>query len=85
MTVKNYLAMVVLVCGIFGAQEAAGPEAVPVEKEPLHQTMLKNEFVLVIRLNLPPGERTLYHTHSHDRVAIEFSNTSITQQKFGEA
>ncbi len=82
---KNYLAMAVVACGIFGVQEAAGPEPMPVQQEPLHQTVLKNESVLVIRLNLPPGDRTQYHKHFHDRVAIEFSSTSITQQRFGEA
>lgn len=81
---NHYFALAVLLSGIFGAQEAVGPETVPVEKEPLHQTIFKNESVWVIRLNLPAGERTLYHTHIHDRVAIEFTSTSITQQKIGE-
>jgi hypothetical protein len=75
----------VFVCGIFGAQEAAAPVPVPVEKEPLHQTVFKNDSVIIFHLILPPGERTLYHTHVRDRVAIEFSSTSTTQQVLGKA
>jgi quercetin dioxygenase-like cupin family protein len=81
--VKNHLAMVVLVGGILGAQETPAPVAV--EEEPLHQTVFKNESVIVFHLILPPGERTLYHTHVRDRVGIEFSNTSTTEQLPGKA
>lgn len=56
---------------------------VPVDQEPHHKVILKNDFVEVLRVTLPPGGRTLYHTHSHDRATVELSNTSITQQKFG--
>jgi quercetin dioxygenase-like cupin family protein len=55
-----------------------------VEHEPLHHVVLKNESVVVLHLTLPPGERTLYHTHSHDRVAVNLSSTSITQQTWNE-
>jgi quercetin dioxygenase-like cupin family protein len=56
-----------------------------VEQEPLHHVLLKNESVVVIHLILPAGQRTLYHTHTHDRVALHLSNTSITQQEPNEA
>ena len=39
---------------------------------------------MVMHVTLSPGESTLYHTHSHDRVAIELSNATITQQKPNE-
>jgi quercetin dioxygenase-like cupin family protein len=80
---KNYLASLVFLAFGFGAQEAMAP--VPVEKEPLHRVVLKNESVVVIHLILPAGERTLYHTHTHDRVAVNLSSTAITQQKLGKA
>jgi quercetin dioxygenase-like cupin family protein len=35
-------------------------------------------------LTLPPGQSTQFHTHTHDRVAIELSNAEITQQKMNE-
>src|SRR5256884_9586874 len=78
MTVKTYSALIFCLSFLFSAQEASAP--VPVENEPLHHVVLKNESVVVIHLTLPPGERTLFHTHTHDRVAIPLSSTSTTQQ-----
>src|SRR6267142_4959173 len=78
MTVKTCSALIFSLSTLFAAQEASAP--VPVENEPLHHVVLKNESVVVIHLTLPPGERTLYHTHSHDRIAVPLSITSITQQ-----
>jgi quercetin dioxygenase-like cupin family protein len=57
---------------------------VPVEKEPHHQVVLKNDFVMVLRVQLPSGESTLYHVHSHDRVSVHLSDTAITEQWLGE-
>jgi quercetin dioxygenase-like cupin family protein len=53
---------------------------VPVEEEPLHKVEFKNDSVTVMRLILPPGQYTQYHTHTHDRVAVQLSSTSTTQQ-----
>jgi quercetin dioxygenase-like cupin family protein len=55
---------------------------VPVEEEPLHKVELKNDAVTVMHLILPPGKFTQYHIHSHDRVAIQLSATSTTQQEW---
>ena len=58
---------------------------IPVDQEPHHKVVLKNDYVEVMHVTLAVDERTLYHTHFHDRAAVELSNTSITQQKVGEA
>lgn len=58
------------------------PSPVPVEQEPLHHVVLKNDRIMVIHLTLPPGETTLYHTHSHDRIAIGLSESSTAQQEW---
>ena len=87
MTAKTYSVVFLFSSFIFAAQDASTPvlvEPVLVENEPLHHVELKNESVVVIHLTLPPGERTLYHTHTHDRVAIPLSSTSITQQVWNE-
>lgn len=55
--------------------------SVPVEKEPLHKVVLRNDLVTVMHLVLPPGQRTQYHTHTHDRIAITLSATSTTNQR----
>ena len=63
---------------------AAQQSPVPVEDEPHHHLVLKNESVIVLRVKLLPGESTLFLTHSHDRVAIDLTDTTITLQKLGE-
>lgn len=73
-----------LFLALLGTSRAAD-QPVPVNQEPHHKPVLKNEFVEVTRVTLAPGERTLYHTHSRDRAAVELSTSSITQQKVGEA
>ena len=55
-------------------------QPVPVEQEPLHKVEFKNDAVTVMRLILPPGQYTQYHIHRHDRVAVQLSTTSTTQQ-----
>ena len=55
---------------------------VPVEEEPLHKVELRNDAIMVMHLTLPPGRYTQYHIHSHDRVAIQLSATSTTQQEW---
>src|SRR5256886_15809374 len=82
MTAKTYSVVFLFSSFIFAAQDVAPP--VLVKNEPLHHVVLKNESVVVVHLTLPPGERTLYHTHTHDRVAIPLSSTSITQQVWNE-
>jgi len=63
---------------------AAQQSPVPVEQEPHHHLVLKNDSVVVLRVKLLPGESTLFHTHLHDRVAVHLSDATITQQKQGE-
>jgi quercetin dioxygenase-like cupin family protein len=58
---------------------------VPVEEEPHHHLVLKNESVMVVRVKLLTRESTLFHTHLHDRVAIDLTDTTIIRQKSGEA
>jgi quercetin dioxygenase-like cupin family protein len=58
---------------------------VPVEQEPFHHLVFKNDFVEVMRVNVPPKQSTQFHTHGHDGVAVQLSSATITQQKPGEA
>jgi quercetin dioxygenase-like cupin family protein len=51
-------------------------EPVPVDREPLHRVVFANEYVEVMHLILPPGQSTLFHTHSHDGVAVRLSEAT---------
>ena len=85
--VKLYCAAAVLFgfVGIVGAQDASAPAPVPVDEEPMHHVVLRNDAVIAMHVAIPPGERSKFHIHGHDRVAIELCTTTITQQNLNEA
>lgn len=56
------------------AQEAA----VPVGQEPLHKLVLKNDYVEVLHVTIPPGQSTRLHTHSHDGVAVRLTESTVS-------
>jgi beta-alanine degradation protein BauB len=58
--------------------------AVPVEKEPNHKTVLKNDFVQVFRVTLEPGKATQMHTHARDDAAIRLSRATMASDTPGE-
>jgi quercetin dioxygenase-like cupin family protein len=79
-----FLALLLLSAALLSAQKSFEDAPVPVEQEPHHHTLLKNDYVLVMRVTIPESGRTLYHIHSHDRVSIELSSANISQQKLNE-
>lgn len=80
MKIYLYGALVCLLSSFVPAQQSP----VLAEDEPHHHVLLKNESVLVMRVTLAPGESTRFHTHSHDRVVVDLTDTSITRQKVGD-
>ena len=76
-------AVALVLAGVALCQQA--PEPVPVEQEPHHHVVLKNDSVLVTHVIIPPGEATLYHTHSYDRAAIHLTNNMVTFQQPNQA
>jgi len=75
----SFFALAFVLAGVGMAQQSP----VSVEDEPHHHVLLKNESVLVVRVALAPGESTLFHTHSYDRVTIDLTDTTITREKLG--
>jgi quercetin dioxygenase-like cupin family protein len=61
---------------LFAAQETSAPTPVPVEQEPHHHLLLKNDNLLVLRVILQPGESSSYHVHSVDDVAVWLGHSS---------
>jgi quercetin dioxygenase-like cupin family protein len=60
------------------------PEGVPVEQEPAHKTVLKNDYVQVFRVKLEPGTSTLMHTHARDDAAVRLSAATVTSETLGK-
>jgi hypothetical protein len=59
--------------------EDEGP-AVPMEKAAFHQPVFRNEWVTVLKVDVPPHRNTGFHTHTMDSVsvnieAVDLSNT----------
>jgi beta-alanine degradation protein BauB len=59
-------------------------EPVPVEQEPHHRWIFENQYVRVLDVVLAPGESTLFHTHSHDSVAVRLTDASAQEQPFNK-
>jgi quercetin dioxygenase-like cupin family protein len=76
---SSCVAFVLALVGLATSQQTPAP--VPVEQEPHHHVVLKNDSVLVTHVVIPPGEVTLYHTHSYDRAAIHLTNNMVTFQQ----
>ncbi len=70
---------------VAAAGSSAQDVAVPVEEEPHHKTVLKNDYVQVFRVTLEPGESTLMHTHSRDDAAVRLSKATVTGERLGES
>lgn len=62
----------------------AGDAAVPVEQEPYHRSVFKNDYVQAFRVTLQPGETTLMHTHVHDDAAVRLSEATVASDRPGE-
>jgi len=59
--------------------------AVPVEQEPRHRTVFQNKYVRIYDCLVPPGDITLFHTHSFDNVAVTVSGGKLRNEIPGEA
>lgn len=66
----------------FSPAEKGSP--IPVQDEPHHHWTFENQYVRVLDVVLPPGESTLFHTHSHDNVAVRLSTATIQKQDWGK-
>ena len=79
---RSYLRAALIVPLVASATIAQTP--VPVEQEPHHRVVRKNGFLEVVRVVVPAGESTLFHTHSRDRVAVDLTRTLLSFQKVNE-
>jgi quercetin dioxygenase-like cupin family protein len=61
-----------------------GTEPIPVEREPHHRWIFENQYVRVLDVVLAPGQSTLFHTHSHDSIAVRLTDSTVREQPFGK-
>jgi quercetin dioxygenase-like cupin family protein len=68
---------------LMAAPSSAEDGAVPVEQEPEHKTVLKNDYVQVFRVSLAPGKASGMHIHAHDDAAVRLSTATVTSDSPG--
>lgn len=66
------------------SSHAAGSEPVPVEQEPHHKVVYQNQYVRMLDVQVNPGESTLFHTHSHDNIAVRLTDATLQNQNYGK-
>ena len=49
------------------------------EEEPLHKMVLKNDYVEIMHVKIPPGKNSLWHTHSNPRMAVFLSDSTVRE------
>jgi len=59
--------------------------AVPVEQEPRHWVVFQNNYVRIYDCLIPPGDVTLFHTHSFDSVITVVSGGKVRGEIPGKA
>jgi hypothetical protein len=60
-----------------------GP-AVPIEKAPWHLPVFNNDYVTVLKIDIPPGRNTGFHTHTTDSVSVNIEDADMANQNIGE-
>ena len=74
------LLLLLSVAGFLAGQQAP----VPVDQEPHHHVLLKNDFVEVLRVTLPAGESTLFHTHTREIAGVNLVTSTTSEQILGK-
>jgi hypothetical protein len=76
------VALACLIAPVAFAQEEVA--AVPIEKAPFHLPVFKNEYVTVLKIDLPPHRNTGFHTHATDSVSVNIEDADMANQLPGQ-
>lgn len=58
---------------------------VPMDKAPFHVPVFSNDYITLLRINIPPGRDTGFHTHYADSVSVNLSPALRTNQPYGSS
>jgi hypothetical protein len=58
--------------------------AVPIVKAPFHLPVFTNEYVTVLKIDVPPHRNTGFHTHTTDSVSVNIEPADMANQLPGE-
>jgi hypothetical protein len=78
------IAAVVAAAGIGVFARQTPPTVVPVEREPQHRPVFRNDVLAVLDVRFPPRYTSLFHRHSNDNVSVRIE-TAPTRTDTPEA
>jgi hypothetical protein len=80
------LVLYVAIACLFSQAAMAQDEghAVPIEKAPYHLPVFKNEYVTLLKIDVPPHRNTGFHTHTVDSVSVNIEQADMANQLPGE-
>ncbi len=81
--IKTALLAVCLALLPFAASASDDP-VVPAHEEPRHVPKLENRWVRVIDVEIPEGERTLFHAHALDYPYLMVTSVTLRNQVYGQ-
>jgi len=87
-SVSFLLGFFIIASWLLGSQQLFAQSqqvVVPVEQEPRHWVVFQNNYVRIYDCLIPPGDITLFHTHSFDNVAVTVSGGKLRNEVPGEA
>ena len=85
---RHLLEASLLVCALTLALPAAAQEegpAVPVDKAAYHVPVFRNDYVALLRVNIPPQRSAGYHIHSTDQISVLIEEADQAGQVLGQA
>jgi len=68
-----------------GLMPVAAQAPVPLSGEPRHHLKFENQYVRVFDVLVPPGDATLFHTHSNDYVFVMIGDANLKAEVMGSA
>ena len=71
-----------LVSPLMAQNEVVGE---PILTAPYHLPVFTNEFVTVLKIFIPPGRNTGFHTHTDDSVSVNMVPADMTNQNLGSS
>ena len=72
-----------LTLSLFALIPVAAQAPVPVANEPRHHLKFENQYVRVFDVQVPPGDTTLFHTHSNDYLFVSIGDATLKAEVLG--
>ena len=64
--------------------QAPDDKVVPVHEEPRHRLVFDSPGARILDIQIPPGDTTLFHTHSHPILYVNMSSSQTRSQTLGQ-